>query len=185
MDYILASASPRRRELLSQIIQKFEVIPAKTDEKVNISLFPEQMACALAERKCDEVFALNPYKTVIGCDTLVVFDNKVLGKPKDRDDAFRTLKTLSGKTHFVITGVCVRSAFKKLTGFDKTEVKFNILSDEFIRQYVDSGSPLDKAGSYGIQDGGIVQEYFGSYTNVVGLPVTLTKKLLDGVRVDQ
>ncbi len=184
MEYILASASPRRRELLSQIIQKFEVIPAKTDEKVNISLFPEQMACALAERKCDEVYAKNPYKTVIGCDTVVVFDNAVLGKPKDRDDAFRTLKMLSGKTHFVITGVCVRNAFKKLVEFDKTEVKFNILSDEFIRQYVDSGSPLDKAGSYGIQDGGIVQEYFGSYTNVVGLPVTLTKKLLDGVRVD-
>jgi len=184
MEYILASASPRRKELLSQIIPKFEVIPAKTDEKVNISLFPEQMACALAERKCDEVFAQNPYKTVIGCDTIVVFENSVLGKPKDRDDAFKTLKMLSGKTHFVITGVCVRNAFKKLVDFDKTEVKFNILSDEFIRQYVDSGSPLDKAGSYGIQDGGIVQEYFGSYTNVVGLPVTLTKKLLDGARVD-
>ena len=185
MDFILASASPRRKELLSQVIQKFEVIPAKSDEKVNISLFPEQMACALAESKCDEVFALNPYKTVIGCDTVVVFDNKVLGKPKDMDDAFKTLKMLSGKTHFVITGVCVRSPFKKLIDFDKTEVKFNILSDEFIRQYVDSGSPLDKAGSYGIQDGGIVQEYFGSYTNVVGLPVTLTKKLIDGVRIDQ
>ncbi len=184
MEYILASASPRRKELLSQIIPKFEVIPANTDEKVNISLFPEKMACALAERKCDEVFEKNPYKTVIGCDTVVVFENSVLGKPKDRDDAFKTLKRLSGKTHFVITGVCVRNAFKKLVDFDKTEVKFNLLSDEFIRQYVDSGSPLDKAGSYGIQDGGIVQEYFGSYTNVVGLPVTLTKKLLDGVRLD-
>ena len=185
MEFILASASPRRRELLSQIIKKFEVIPAETDEKVNISLFPEKMACVLAERKCDEVFAKNPYKTVIGCDTVVVFENTVLGKPKDRDEAKRTLKALSGKTHFVITGVCVRNAFKKLIDFDKTEVKFNVLSDEFIRQYVDSGSPLDKAGSYGIQDGGVVQEYFGSYTNVVGLPVTLTKKLIDGVRVDQ
>ncbi|MDE7083024.1 MAG: Maf family protein [Clostridia bacterium] len=184
MDYILASASPRRKELLSQILQKFEVVPAEADEKVNISLFPEQMACALAERKCDEVFAQNPYKTVIGCDTVVVFDKTVLGKPKDREEAFKTLKMLSGKTHFVITGVCVRNAFKKLIDYDKTEVKFNVLSDEFIRQYVDGGSPLDKAGSYGIQDGGIVQEYFGSYTNVVGLPVNLTKKLLDGVRVD-
>ena len=185
MDYVLASASPRRKELLSQIIQRFEVIPATGDEKVNISLFPEQMACALAERKCDEVFALNPYKTVIGCDTVVVFGGKVLGKPKDREDAFKTLKTLSGKTHYVITGVCVQNAFKKLVDFDKTEVKFNILPDEFIQRYVDSGSPMDKAGSYGIQDGGIVQEYFGSYTNVVGLPVTLTKKLLDGVRIDK
>lgn len=185
MEFILASASPRRRELLSQILPKFEVIPSEADEKVNISLFPEQMACALAERKCDGVFETNPYKTVIGCDTVVVFGGKVLGKPKDRDDAFKTLKALSGKTHFVITGVCVRSPFKKLIDFDKTEVKFNILSDEFIRQYVDSGSPLDKAGSYGIQDGGVVQEYYGSYTNVVGLPVTLTKKLLDGVRTEK
>ncbi len=181
MEYVLASASPRRKELLSQIVQRFEVIPATAEEKVNISLFPEQMACALAESKCDEVFEKNKNKTVIGCDTVVVYGDKVLGKPKDRADAANTLKMLSGKTHFVITGVCVRNAFKKVVDFDKTEVKFNILSDEFIRQYVDSGSPLDKAGSYGIQDGGVVKEYFGSYTNVVGLPVTLTKKLLDEV----
>ncbi len=181
MEYVLASASPRRKELLSQIVPRFEVIPATAEEKVNISLFPEQMACALAESKCDEVFEKNKNKTVIGCDTVVVYGDKVLGKPKDRTDAANTLKMLSGKTHYVITGVCVRNAFKKVVDFDKTEVKFNILSDEFIRQYVDSGSPLDKAGSYGIQDGGVVKEYFGSYTNVVGLPVTLTKKLLDEV----
>ena len=181
MEYVLASASPRRKELLAQILPKFEVIPAKAEEKVNISLFPEQMACALAESKCDEVFAQNSTKTVIGCDTIVVFGGEVLGKPKNREEAAKTLKMISGKTHFVITGVCVRNALKKLVDFDKTEVKLNILSDEFIRQYVDSGSPLDKAGSYGIQDGGLVKEYFGSYTNVVGLPVTLTKKLLDGV----
>ena len=184
MEYVLASASPRREELLSQVLQKFEVVPSDADEKVNISLFPEQMACALAEKKCDGVFALNPYKTVIGCDTIVVFGGEVLGKPKDRDDAVNTLKKLSGKTHFVVTGVCVRSPFKKLVGFDKTEVKFNILSDEFIKNYVDGGSPMDKAGSYGIQDEGVVKEYFGSYTNVVGLPVNLTKKLLDGVRAE-
>lgn len=184
MEYVLASASPRRKELLSQVLQKFEVVPSDADEKVNISLFPEQMACALAEKKCDRVFALNPYKTVIGCDTIVVFGGEVLGKPKDRDDAVNTLKKLSGKTHFVVTGVCVRSPFKKLVGFDKTEVKFNILSDEFIKNYVDGGSPMDKAGSYGIQDEGVVKEYFGSYTNVVGLPVNLTKKLLDGVRAE-
>ena len=145
MEYVLASASPRRKELLSQVLQKFEVVPSDADEKVNISLFPEQMACALAEKKCDGVFALNPYKTVIGCDTIVVFGGEVLGKPKDRDDAVNTLKKLSGKTHFVVTGVCVRSPFKKLVGFDKTEVKFNILSDEFIKNYVDGGSPPPQA----------------------------------------
>lgn len=180
--FILASASPRRRELLKQIIPKFEVIPAAADEKVNLSLFPEQMACALAESKCDEVYASHTEDTVIGCDTIVCFGGEILGKPKDRADAFETLKRLSGKTHYVITGVCVRNKYNKLTDFDKTEVKFNVLSDEFIKIYVDGGSPLDKAGSYGIQDGGIVNEYFGSYTNVVGLPVNLVRKMLKEVR---
>ncbi len=184
MEYILASASPRRKELLSQILNKFEVIPSCADEKVNISLFPEQMACALAESKCDAVFALHPNTTVIGCDTVVVFGKEVLGKPKDKTDAVKTLKMLSGKTHYVITGVCVRNRFKKVVDFDRTEVKFNILTDEFIQNYVNSGSPMDKAGSYGIQDGGIVKEYFGSYTNVVGLPVTLAQKLIKEVISD-
>ena len=184
MRYILASASPRRRELLSQILADFEVIPAQGEEKVNISLFPEQMACALAESKCDEVFQKHPNATVIGCDTIVVFGNEILGKPKDREDAAKTLKMLSGKTHFVITAVCVRNKYKKVLEFDKTEVKFNVLSDDFIKIYVDSGSPLDKAGSYGIQDGGLVKEYFGNYTNVVGLPVPLTKKLLEKMSED-
>lgn len=182
MEYVLASASPRRKELLSQILPSFEVIPASADEKVNLSLFPENIACALAESKCDAVFASNPEKTVIGCDTVVVFEGEILGKPKDRQDAANTLKRLSGKTHFVITGVCVRNKHRKIIEYDKTEVKFNILSDDFIKIYVDGGSPLDKAGSYGIQDGGIVKEYFGSYTNVVGLPVTLVKKMLEEVR---
>lgn len=182
MEYVLASASPRRKELLSQILPAFEVMPSAAEEKVNISLFPEKMACSLAESKCDEVFALNPEKTVIGCDTIVVFENEVLGKPKDSAEAIKTLKKLSGKTHFVITGVCVQNKYKKLIDFEKTEVTFNALSDEFINNYVAGGSPLDKAGSYGIQDSGVVKEYYGSYTNVVGLPVALTKKLLDEVR---
>lgn len=121
--FILASASPRRRELLKQIIPKFEVIPAAADEKVNLSLFPEQMACALAESKCDEVYASHTEDTVIGCDTIVCFGGEILGKPKDRADAFETLKRLSGKTHYVITGVCVRNKYNKLTDFDKTECK--------------------------------------------------------------
>ncbi len=184
MQYVLASASPRRKELLSQILNDFEVIPSIAEEKVNISLFPEQMACALAESKCDDVFGRNNQKTVIGCDTIVVFGKEVLGKPKDAKDAFETLKKLSGKTHYVITGVCVRNRFKKVIGFDRTEVKFNLLSDEFIYKYVEGGSPMDKAGSYGIQDAGVVKEYFGSYTNVVGLPVALTQKLLKEVITD-
>ena len=184
MQYVLASASPRRRELLSQIVDEFIVDPAVGGEEVNLSLFPEDMACALAERKCDEVFRRHSGSTVIGCDTIVVFEGEVLGKPKDRDDAAVTLRRLSGKTHFVITGVCVRNKYKKLVKYDKTEVKFNLLSEAFIKIYVDSGSPLDKAGSYGIQDGGLVREYYGSYSNVVGLPVALVSNMLKEVRED-
>ena len=182
MQYILASASPRRRELLSQVIKDFDVIPATQDEKVNLSLFPENIACSLAESKCDEVFASHPNATVIACDTIVVYNGEILGKPKNGDDARQTLKMLSGKTHFVITGVCVQNKYKRLVASDKTEVKLNILSDEFINIYVDGGSPLDKAGSYGIQDGGVVKEYFGSYTNVVGMPVALVSKMLEEVK---
>lgn len=180
--YILASASPRRSELLKQILPSFEVVPATAAEKVNLSLFPEQMACALAESKCDEVYSSHTEATVIGCDTIVCFGGEILGKPENRDEAFKTLKKLSGRTHYVITGVCVRNKYKKLTDFDRTEVRFNTLSDEFIKIYVDGGSPLDKAGSYGIQDGGVVKEYYGSYTNVVGLPVNLVRKMLKEVR---
>ncbi len=178
---ILASASPRRRELLKQIVPRFEVVPAAGEEQVNLSLFPEQTACALAEHKCDEVFLSHPEDTVIGCDTIVVFEGEILGKPKNRDDAACTLRRLSGKTHFVITGVCVRSPRKKIIKCEKTEVRFNNLSEDFIKIYVDGGSPLDKAGSYGIQDEGVVKEYFGSYTNVVGLPVSLVKDMLESV----
>ena len=181
MQYVLASASPRRRELLSQVLHEFVVDPARGKEEVNISVFPEDMACALAENKCDEVFYRHTGSTVIGCDTIVVFQGQVLGKPADAQDATRTLKMLSGKTHYVITGVCVRNRFKKLVRYERTEVKFNVLTDEFIKNYVESGSPLDKAGSYGIQDGGLVEQYYGSYTNVVGLPVPLLKKMIKEV----
>lgn len=184
MRCILASGSPRRRELLSHIIKDFEVIPARGEEKVNLSLFPEHIACGLAERKCDEVFAAHPDALVIGCDTIVVFGGTVLGKPKDAADAEATLKKLSGKIHLVITGVCVRYRDRKRIGSDKTEVRFRTLSDEFIRSYVAGGSPLDKAGSYGIQDEGVVKEYYGSYTNVVGLPVTLVKNMMEEIVKD-
>lgn len=182
MEIILASASPRRRELLSCIVEKFNVIPAVGEEKVESGLTPEQTVCALAEHKCGEVFSSHADSLVIGCDTVVVYGGKILGKPRDKRDATETLKMLSGNVHKVLTGVCIRAGNIKKVAFEVTEVLFNDLTDEFIKSYVNGGSPMDKAGSYGIQDGGIVKEYFGSYTNVVGLPVTLIKKLLDGVR---
>ncbi len=182
MQYVLASQSPRRRELLSRVLTDFEVSPADIEEEVNLSLEPEAVACSIAESKCDAVFSKNPDKTVIASDTIVVFGLEILGKPKDEAEAKSTLKKLSGKTHHVITGVCVRSPSKKLVRFERTEVRFNDLSDDFIREYVNGGSPLDKAGSYGIQDEGVVKDYRGSYSNVVGLPLTLVKNMLEEVR---
>ncbi len=181
MRIILASASPRRRELLSQIVNNFEVIPARGEERVNLSLFPEDIVKSLAEAKCDEVFSAHPDALVIGCDTIVVYGGKILGKPRDAAQAEETLKMLSGHTHYVLTGVCVRFGDKKLVRYERTEVRFNRLSDEFIKDYVLGGSPLDKAGSYGIQDEGVVREYFGSFTNVVGMPVGLVKKMMEEV----
>lgn len=185
MKIILASASPRRRELLKTLIENFDIIPATGEERADKSLPPEQIVCGLAEHKCNEVFEKEPDAVVIGCDTIVYYGGKVLGKPKSREEAEQTLKELSGKVHSVYTGVCVRSPEKSVTRYDRTEVKFNELSDGFIREYVDGGSPMDKAGCYGIQDGGVVESYSGSYTNVVGLPVELVEKMLKEVLNDE
>lgn len=185
MKIILASASPRRRELLSQIVKDFQIIPAVGEEVADNYLSPERVACKLAENKCAEVFGKNSDGLVIACDTIVVYKGAILGKPKSAEDAVSTLQMLSGQTHSVITGVCVRCKNKKITDYDRTEVRFNALSEEFIKSYVAGGSPMDKAGSYGIQDGGIVQSYSGSYTNVVGLPVELVKKILKEVLSDE
>ena len=152
------------------------------EKKGEGNLPPEQIACALAEHKCDEVAASRKDSLVIGCDTVVVYGGKILGKPKDAADAENTLKMLSGRSHCVVTGVCVRLGDKKITRFESTEVVFNVLSEEFIKSYVAGGSPMDKAGSYGIQDGGIVKSYSGSYTNVVGLPVELVGEMIEEVR---
>ncbi|MCD8039943.1 MAG: Maf family protein [Clostridia bacterium] len=184
MQLILASGSPRRKALLSQIVPEFIVEPARCGEEVNISLFPEDIACALAEGKCEDVFSRHSGSTVIGCDTIVVFNGEILGKPKGETDACGMLKKLSGKTHCVITGVCIKNKYKKIVRYEKTEVKFNVLADGFIKDYVAGGSPMDKAGSYGIQDGGIVKQYYGSYTNVVGLPVILVSNMLKEIVSD-
>ena len=183
MQIILASASPRRKELLSRIVKDFEIIPAKGKESTDLTAPPEQIAQNLAKAKCDEVF-LSHGGLVIGCDTIVVHDKRVLGKPKDGNDAYSTLKSLSGKTHCVITGVCVRYKDKISIDCESTQVTFNELSERFIKDYIKSGSPMDKAGSYGIQDGGVVKSYEGSFTNVVGMPVELVGKMIREVLDD-
>ena len=184
MQYVLASASPRRKELLAELISDFEIIPSMASEDVKGYSSPKSLVCYLASVKAEEVMKRpeNEGKTVIGSDTVVAFQGKVLGKPKDEEDAYRMLKMLSGKKHAVYTGVSFQISkdgkYRCWTKAAKTLVYFNELSDEWIRSYIEGGSPMDKAGAYGIQDGGLVKKIKGSYTNVVGFPLELVKKML-------
>ena len=145
---------------------------------------PKSLVAQLAAMKAEEVAKRpeNEGKVIIGSDTVVAFGKTVLGKHKDEEDAFRMLKMLSGKKHAVYTGVSFQLAkngkYLRYTKVDKTLVYFNDLSDEWIWGYIKGGSPMDKAGAYGIQDGGLVKGIKGSYTNVVGFPLELVEKMI-------
>lgn len=180
MEWILASASPRRKQLFKRIVRRFDVIPAKGEEKAEAWNSPCELVMMLAEQKAKEVSLLPEAqgKAVLGSDTVVVYNGEVLGKPKDEADAKRMLSMLSGRAHQVYTGVCIIAPNgMRAKGAESTDVFFCRLSDEKIDKYIASGSPMDKAGAYGIQDGGIVRRIRGSYSNVVGLPCRLVRKL--------
>ena len=185
--WILASASPRRKELLAEIIPEFEIIPSQADETVQEKLKPKALVALLATRKAFEVASRpeNEGKFIVGADTVVAYGKEVLGKPTDGADAFRMLKTLSGEKHAVYTGVCICLCKDGKVGYttkvEKTKVYFNELANDWTWKYIRSGSPMDKAGAYGIQDGGLVAKIKGSYSNVVGLPVELCKKMIDKI----
>ena len=189
MDWILASASPRRRELLAELIPSFEVLPSQGDEIVEGNPPPAELVKMLALQKATEVAARKEalHKAVIGSDTVVALDGKVLGKPKDANEAVAMLKALSGRCHEVYTGVCIlypklleNGVAERRTLLDAacTKVYFLPLTDEQIAAYVATGSPMDKAGAYGIQDGGLVEKIEGSFSNVVGLPLELCREMI-------
>lgn len=187
MEWILASASPRRKELVSKLVEQFEIIPAKGEETAPSYLAPEQLVQVLAEQKAEEIAKLPQAKGkwILGADTIVALDNEVLGKPKDEVDAKRMLTALSNREHGVYTGVCFIGTHNgtrvKFTDFACTKVLFERLTDKQIDEYIKSGSPMDKAGAYGIQDGGLVKSITGSYSNVVGLPVELCRAWLERI----
>lgn len=177
---ILASQSPRRRELLSLITTDFEVVTADVDETVNENETAENTVMMLSKKKADAVSCLYPGRIVIGADTIVVCDGKILGKPENRHHAYEMIKMLSGRTHQVLTGVTITDSYKNDTFFVSSDVTFFDLSEEEILAYAESGEPDDKAGSYGIQGKGslLVEKISGDYFNIVGLPVSkLNKKL--------
>ena len=174
MSLILASASPRRRELLSLITRAFTVIPAQGRETADKSLPPHLLVQELAKQKAAEVAASHPNDTVIGADTLVFLGSKIMGKPANTADAKRMLTLLSGNTHTVITAVAIAQNGAVTNVFaEKTKVKFFPLTDKEIIAYIATGEPMDKAGAYGIQGIGaiLVKGIAGDYYNVMGLPV--------------
>jgi len=184
---ILASASPRRKQLLEQMKLKFEVIPSNIFEDYQENREPEEVARDLAKKKATDIARISEDSLVIGADT-VVFLDEILGKPKDEREALKILKKLSGKTHYVITGIAViDSSTKKLVvDHEKTAVKMKKISEEEIKAYISTGEPMDKAGAYGIQGLGsvFVEEIHGCYFNVVGLPISKLYSILKGFGVD-
>ncbi len=179
MRVILGSASPRRKEILSQAGIDHEVIVSDCDEKITKTI-PGEIVEELSELKASDVWAkaVDKYAAsddlmIIGADTIVALNDTVYGKPSDRDDAIRMLKSLSGRTHQVYTGVTVITKDKKITFAACTDVSVYDVSDAEIEAYVDSGEPMDKAGAYAIQGGfaRYIKEISGEYNNVVGFPV--------------
>lgn len=176
---ILASASPRRKELLTTAGVEFEVLVSQADETVPEGTAPKDAAIMTAEKKALAV-AENCDGTVIGADTIVVIDGKILGKPKDEADAADMLRTLSGREHEVITGVCITDGEKTEKFAQVSRVRFYALTEDEIAAYVATKEPMDKAGSYGIQGRGcvLVDSIEGDYFNIVGLPVAATVRAL-------
>ena len=180
---ILASGSPRRRELLGEMGIEFEIDVPDVDETVAGA--PDEMVKVLAERKARAVAAKRSEGLVVAADTLVALDGRALGKPVDDEEAKEMLSSLSGRTHDVFTGVCVMDAAsgRCMVEADRTGVCFREVSNEEIESYVATGEPRDKAGAYAIQGGAgaFVSGYEGSRTNVIGLPVELLDKMLRGM----
>ena len=200
---ILASASPRRKELLEQIGLEFEICPAKGDEVITKTV-PEEVVMELSKQKAEEVaYMVNHFNEthkeittptdimVIGADTVVAYDGKILGKPKDEEEAKSMLSMLSGNIHSVYTGVTLCLIDKsgkvgELTFYEKTDVTMFLISEEEINRYVSTGEPMDKAGSYAIQGKSaiFIEKIDGDYNNVVGLPITRIYQKLKEVGID-
>jgi len=176
---ILASQSPRRSELLQRAGIPFVTQPADVDETPRNGETPEQYVKRIAELKALAVEA-GPEDIVLGADTAVVIDNRILGKPADQSDAARMLDTLSGRKHEVVTGICLKHGGQILVDWAVTQVWFAVMSAEEIEEYAASGEPMDKAGAYAIQ--GLASKFIeridGCYANVVGLPIALLYKHL-------
>jgi septum formation protein len=177
---ILASNSPRRKELLENVKVPFTVVGSEVEEVVDPQLSPAEIVMSLAEQKAAAVAERFNETYVLGADTVVVFEGDILGKPENAEDAKRMLTALSGNTHQVLTGVAIFFQKEKIVFYEQTDVTFWSLTEEEIEDYILTGEPMDKAGSYGIQGLGslFAKELKGDYFSVVGLPISRTVKEL-------
>ena len=185
MKLILASASPRRRELFDLLKLDYMVIPSNADENIP-ECEPGEYVMALAKLKAESVKANHSDCCVVGCDTIVVLDSEIIGKPTSKENALEVISKLSGRTHTVYTGVCVLTDEIENVFYDCTEVTFHKLTEEEIRDYVNTGEPMDKAGAYGIQGPGsvLVDNVDGCYFTVIGLPLPKLYRALKEVGID-
>lgn len=179
MRVVLGSLSPRRRELIKKVVPTCDMIASKAEEKITERL-PERAVAEVAKQKMS-FFDGEEYKDalIITADTVVYFEGEILGKPHSVEQAKEMLSRLSGKTHIVYTGVCLKLNEKEETFVETSRVVFRELSEKEILDYIATGSPFDKAGAYGVQDSGFVREIIGSYDNVMGLPTEELKLRLN------
>lgn len=188
MKFILASASPRRRELLTSIGLAFDVFPSNVPEVRAVGEAPEEYVARLSRDKAQALASVHPSRWVIAADTTVLLGEELLEKPVDGDDAARMLNTIAGKTHIVYTGVTLENAEREYrdTRVAESEVRMLPLSPEEIQWYVRTGEPLDKAGAYAVQGIGamFIESIHGSYTNVVGLPLATLFQMLRRAGLD-
>ena len=185
MKLILASKSSRRKALLEKLKIDFKVIYSDLDESKITERDPSLYCQKLAKMKAEIVLKKNPESTIIGADTIVCIDKKILEKPVDYNDAFKMLRLLSNKTHSVYTGISILTNYKKINFVEKTKVTFFQLNDREIEKYIINSKPYDKSGSYGIQDESMtfVKYINGNYENVIGLPISRVYRSLLELKV--
>ncbi len=185
---LLASTSPRRASLLDLLRLDFEVVPPKIDEAHRPEEGPEEYVQRLALEKAQAVMEQGHNGLILGADTVVVLDGKIIGKPKDKDDAFVIIKRLAGRIHMVYTGLVLYEPKQdiEIVDYAKTMVKMSALKNHEVENYIETREPLDKAGAYGIQGigGSLIEEVKGCYFNVVGLPLSLLRRMLNDLGYD-
>ena len=183
---ILASASPRRQNLMHKITSDFSIITADIDEEKSYNLSPLEAVLDIAKRKGEKIKESHPHDLILSADTIVVLNNEIIHKPTDKEDAKRILRKLSNQKHQVITAYCLFLEDRFIERYVVSDVIFNELDNKLIDEYVATGSPMDKAGAYGVQDNErfpIIKEVIGSIDNVVGFPVKEIKE--DFIKIKQ